>query len=283
MGPDDLVLCSGTLRRGTPFADRLAAASAAGCAAVSLWGRDHAMARAEGLSDGDMVAMLDDHGLVVAEMDPAWWWPPGAADVTVPPELDSEDIFRFGERELFTIAEALGARSVNAVDVLGGRWDLDGAAEAFAGLCTRAAEHGLLVHLEWLSWSKIPDLATALRIVETADRPNGGLTIDTWHAVRTGTTLEALGDVPGTSILAVQLSDGPLEAESDLLDATLHHRRLPGQGDFDLAGIVAALGDTGTQAPMGIEVFSDELHTLAPDRAAGAAVRATLDVLHAGR
>ena len=36
MGPDDLVLCSGTLQRGIPFADRLAAASAAGCAAVSL-------------------------------------------------------------------------------------------------------------------------------------------------------------------------------------------------------------------------------------------------------
>jgi hypothetical protein len=47
--------------------------------------------------------------------------------------------------------------------------------------------------------------------------------------------------------------------------------------------MVAALGDTGTQAPMGIEVFSDELHALAPDQAAGAAVRATLDVLRAGR
>ncbi len=280
MGPDDLVLCSGTLRRGTPFAARLAAASAAGCSAVSLWGRDYAMARAEGLSDADLATMLDDHGLVVAEVDPAWWWPPGASDVSIPPELDSEDIFRFGERQLFTLAEALGARSVNAVDVLGGRWDLDGAAEAFAGLCTRAAEHGLLVHLEWLSWSKIPDLATALRIVKTADRPNGGLTVDTWHLVRTGTTLDALREVPGTSILAIQLSDGPLEAESDLLDATLHHRELPGRGAFDLAGIVAALGHTGTQAPMGIEVFSDELHALPADQAAVAAVRATRDVLH---
>ncbi len=25
--------------------------------------------------------MLDDHGLVVAEVDPAWWWTPGAAEV----------------------------------------------------------------------------------------------------------------------------------------------------------------------------------------------------------
>ena len=38
MGPDDLVLCSGTLPRGTGFAERLAAASGAGFTSVSLWG-----------------------------------------------------------------------------------------------------------------------------------------------------------------------------------------------------------------------------------------------------
>ena len=156
MGADDLVLCSGTLRRGIPFAERLDAASGAGFDAISLWGRDYDDARSEGLSDGDLRAMLDDHGLVVAELDPAWWWLPGASDVHIPPELDTEDVFRFGEAELFAVADALGARSMNAVDVFGGSWDVDGAAEAFAGLCTRAAEHDLLVHIEWLPWSKIP-------------------------------------------------------------------------------------------------------------------------------
>ncbi len=279
MGPDDLVLCSGTVRRGTTFAARLAAAQGAGFTAVSLWGRDYAAAREQGLSDGDLRSMLDDHGLEVAEMDPAWWWPPGASDVTIPPALDTEDIFRFGEHELFTMAEALGARSVNAVDVLGGTWDLDGAAEAFAGLCTRAAEHGLLVHLEWLAWSKIPDLAAALRIVQAADQPNGGLTIDVWHLVRTGAGVDDLRGVPGSTILAVQLSDGPLEAEADLLEATLHHRKLPGEGQFDLPGMVSALRATGTEAPMGVEVFSDDLHALPVEVGARAASQATLRVL----
>ena len=283
MGPDDLVLCSGTLRRGTPFATRLAAASAAGFAAVSLWGRDYAAARAEGWSDADLRTMLDDHGLAVAEVDPAWWWPPGASDVVIPPGLDSEDIFGFGESELFAVADALGARSLNAVDVLGGTWDVDGAAEAFAGLCTRAAEHGLLVQLEWLSWSKIPDMTTALHIVESAGQPNGGLTIDAWHFVRTGTGLDQLREVPGASILGVQLSDGPLEPESILLEATLHHRRLPGEGEFDLPAIVGALRHTGTQAPIGVEVFSDELHDQPVDRAARSAAQATLDVLRQAR
>jgi len=162
MGPDDLILCSGTLRRGVPFAERVAAASAAGFVGVSLWGRDYAAARAGGLSDADMRAMLAAHGLEVAELDPAWWWLPGASEVHIPPGLDSEDVFRFGESDLFAMADVLGARSINAVDVFGGGWDVEAAAEAFAGLCRRAAEHDLLVHIEWLPWSKIPDLAQAL-------------------------------------------------------------------------------------------------------------------------
>jgi sugar phosphate isomerase/epimerase len=280
MGPDDLVLCSGTLKRPLPFVDRLAAASAAGFTAISLWGRDVASAQAEGLDYATMRVMLADHGLAVAEMDPAWWWLPGAADIRIPPEVDSEDVFRFGESELFAMAGALGARSVNAVDVFGGHWDTDGAAEAFAGLCTRAAEYGLLVHIEWLPWSKIPDLATALAVVERAGQPNGGLNIDAWHVVRSATALDELGRLPGHRILGIQLCDGPLEPEENLIEATLHHRQLPGEGQFDMDGIVAALVATGTNAPWGIEVFSDALHALPAveaARAAGRALRAARD------
>lgn len=189
MTPDVLVLCSGTLPRGVPFAERLEAAAGAGFAAVSLWGRDYAGARAEGLSDHDLRSMLDDHGLVVAELDPAWWWLPGAADVHIDAWHDSEEVFGFGEDDLFRMADAVGARSMNAVDVFGGTWDIDAAAEAFAGLCQRAAEHGLLVHIEWLPWSKIPDLTTALEIVGKAGAPNGGINVDAWHFVRSGTGL----------------------------------------------------------------------------------------------
>jgi sugar phosphate isomerase/epimerase len=279
MGPDDLVLCSGTLRRGIPFAERLSAASGAEFAAVSLWGRDYAAARAEGLSDSDMRSMLADHGLVVAELDPAWWWLPGASDIHIGPELDGEDVFRFGEAELFAMADALGARSVNAVDVFGGSWDTDAAAEAFAGLCARAAEHDLLVHIEWLPWSRIPDLATALQIVQLAGQPNGGLNIDAWHLVRSGNRIDQLREVPGQLILGIQLDDGPAEPEPDLVEATLHHREIPGDGEFDLSGIVAALFGTGMTAPIGVEVFSDPLHERPADEAAQAAARATRSVV----
>jgi sugar phosphate isomerase/epimerase len=266
MGPDDLVLCSGTLRGGIPFAERLSAAAGAGFTAVSMWGRDHAAARAEGLTDADMRLMLADHGLAMAELDPAWWWLPGASEIHIAPERDSEDVFRFGESELFDIAEALGGRSVNA-------------AEAFAGLCQRAAERGLLVHIEWLPWSKISDLDSALEIVRLAGQPNGGINVDAWHFVRTNTDLEAIRNVPGFLIIGIQLDDGPLEPEPNLVEATLHHRALPGDGEFDLAGIVKALFATGTTAPIGVEVFSDVLHELPSEEAALRAGRATRQLI----
>ena len=281
MGPDDMVLCSGTLPRGVPYCERLSAAAGAGFAAISLWGRDYAAARAEGLSDSDLRSMLDDHGLTVAELDPAWWWLPGAGDIRIDPRHDSEEVFAFGEDELFEVADAVGARSLNAVDVFGGSWDLDAAAEAFAGLCRRAAEHGLVVHLEWLPWSRIPDLATALEIVQKAAAPNGGLNVDAWHLVRAGAQPEDLAAVPGDLILAIQLDDGPAEAEANLVEATLHARVLPGEGQFDLIGLIQTLAATGTTAPLGIEVFSDELQARPAAEAARLAAEATRRVWEA--
>lgn len=279
MGPDDLVLCAGTLPRGVPFAERLAAASAAGFASVSLWGRDIAAARSEGHTDADLRSMLADHGLRVAEVDPAWWWLPGAADVHIDPSFDTEEVFRFGEDELLAMAEAVGARSLNAVDVFGGSWGTEEAAEAFARLCTRAAEHGLLVHIEWLPWSRIPDLASARAIVDGAGSSNGGLNIDAWHLVRADVGLDELATVPGEQILGIQLDDGPSAAEADLVEATLHERLLPGTGQFDLTGLLRTLRASGTTAPLGVEVFSDALHALGADEAARQAAAAAITAL----
>ena len=159
---------------------------------------------------------------------------PGASDIVIPPEADAEEVFGYGEQDLFDIAETFGARSLNAVDVFGGDWSIAAATEAFAGLCDRAIERGLLVHIEWLPWSRIPDVATAWEIVRDADRPNGGIAVDAWHYVRSGADEATLRAIPGERILGLQLDDGPLAPEANLVEATLHERLLPGEGEFDL-------------------------------------------------
>ena len=279
LGAGETVLCSGTLRAGVPFRERVAAAAAGGFSAISLWGRDYQVARDEGLRDRDIALLLDDHGLSVGELDPAWWWLPGASAIRIPPEHDPEQIFRYTERELFAVADAVGARSLNAVDVFGGSWSTDEAAVAFAGLCDRAAEHGLLVHLEFLPWSRVPDLATAWQIVAAADRPNGGLMVDAWHYFRSDSDGDLLRSIPGPSILGLQLCDAPATPEADPLHATLHERLLPGDGALPLRALLADVRATGAQAPLGVEVFSDVLHAQDPQevgRLAGASLQRLL-------
>jgi sugar phosphate isomerase/epimerase len=280
LGPDDLVLCSGTLPRHTTFVDRVEAASAGGFTGLSMWGRDYWAARREGHSDADLRARLADHGLAVAELDPAWWWTPVAFDAESLASIDDMEVFGYGEAEMFAIADAVGARSINAVDVLGGRWGVDAAAEALAGLCDRAAEHDLLVQVEFLPWSRIADIATAWEVVRRADRVNAGIAVDAWHWFRGTPDEPALRAIPGHKIIGIQLDDAPAEPEADLMMATLHDRLLPGDGALDLARLVAALRDARAVAPIGVEVFSDELHALEPREAArraGEAVRRVLE------
>jgi sugar phosphate isomerase/epimerase len=279
LGPDDLVLCSGTLPRDTTFVDRVDAAVAGGFGAISLWGRDYWSARHDGHSEADIRARLADHGLCVAEVDPAWWWTPGEYDAASLVAIDDMDVFRYGEREMFAIADAVGARSINAAEVLGGRWTLDEGAEAFARLCDRAAEHGLLVHLEFLPWSRVPDIAAAWDVVRGADRPNGGIAIDAWHWFRSASQSSVLQSISGDRVIAIQLDDAPAAPESNLMAATLHERLLPGDGELDLVGLIAALRATGTTAPIGVEVFSDALHALGPREAALRAGDATRRLL----
>jgi sugar phosphate isomerase/epimerase len=275
----DLVLCSGTLRRDATFEQRLEAARAGGFNGISLWGRDYRAAREEGLSDSDLRSMLDDNGIFVSEIDPAWWWPPGASEVKIPANLDDQDVFCFEASDFFAVADAVGARSINAVDVFGGRWTLDQAADSFAGLCRRAADHGLKVHLEFMPWSKICDLRTCWQVVRDADVKNGGVMIDSWHYFRGDPDFTVLEAIPAEHIFGAQLSDAPAEAEPDLVTETLHHRLLPGDGELDLRSLLAKLHEKNTVVPLSVEVFSDSLHELpavVAGKKAGEAMRRVL-------
>ncbi len=260
LGPGDLVLCAGTLPAAS-FRERAEAAAAAGFTALSLLVTDHARARAEGLSDGDLRAILADRGLAVAEIDPLMSWIPGAG-LHGSATDEGAALFRVSEDDFYAAAAAVGARSLNAVAYTAEPLPRDALAEHFAGLCDRARERGLLVHLEFLPWTQVPHVAAALDVVERAGRQNGGVMLDAWHHFRGGGGAAELSGVPGSRILGVQLDDAPREAEADPVEETLRRRLLPGEGDIDLVGLVRALDAIGCSAPIGVEVFSDALAAL---------------------
>jgi sugar phosphate isomerase/epimerase len=272
-----MVLCSGTLPEHATFAERIDAAVAGGFDGLSLWGRDYDRARASGLGDADMLAMLGDHGIELAELDGAWSWAPGApADLGAGPEAG---FMGYHADDFFRIADAIGGRSLNAAELFGTASPTDEFVAAFANLCDRAADHGLLVHLEFLPWSRVPDVATAWEIVQLADRRNGGILVDSWHFYFGTPDFDALRAVPGSSITGVQLNDAPAHVD-DVMNDAMRLRRLPGDGDFDLDALVFALRGMGTVAPMGIEVMSEDLYRLDPvevGRRAGITLHALLE------
>jgi sugar phosphate isomerase/epimerase len=253
----DLVLCSGTVM-GADFAQLIAAASAGGFDAVSLFPAQYQQARAAGLSDAALRSMLADNGLRIAELDPLLNWVPGHY---FPSDAGMGVV---AEDEFYRIADALGARSLNVVWALPEQLPEAELIEAFAALCDRAARHNLLAHIEFLPWAQINNVLIALRIVQQADRPNAGVMFDSWHHFRSGVDDAVLGEIPVDKIVAIQLNDAPRQAEDNLIEETMQRRRLLGDGDIDLVDIIQRLDNSGCNAPLGVEIFSAELQCLDP-------------------
>ncbi len=68
----------------------------------------------------------------------------------------------------------------------------------------------------------------------------------------------------------------------DLVDETVNHRRLPGEGEFDIPGYVTVCQDVGYGGPWGVEVLSEELRSLPIDQEFDRAYETTIAQFHAG-
>ena len=116
--------------------------------------------------------------------------------------------------------------------------------ENFARLCDLAGPYGLHPHLEFMPWTDARNLEQAVRIVESADRKNGGVLVDAFHFDRSGSRLEYLAKVAPSRLRYAQLCDvaGPRPADmAEILRQARNERRFPGDGDCDLAGLLQCL------------------------------------------
>lgn len=274
---DDTFLWAGTLLPGT-LEQRIEAARAGGFTQLSLFPGDYRRARERGLSDRDILDMHERAGVRLATLDPfTRWLPRWEPPVGVP--ADRLEWIGFTADEFFAVVDALHLETITVNEAFGTPYELDELIDAFAAVCDRAARHDVRVHLEFTPFSGIPDLATAWEVVRTANRANGGLVFDTWHYLRGARDDDLLEQIPGNRIFALQISDAAAEPVGSLLGDTLRHRRLPGEGDFDLAGVFEILARKEIPAPPGVEVLSEDLWRLPPaeiGRRSGEALRRTL-------
>ncbi len=253
--PHPPYLCTGTLGR-VPWDEKARAASAAGFARLSIYGWEHRKLHERGWGDTDIVNLLEELELRVAEYD-------GVVMTMRSPE---------GAENAVAAAAALGARSITVLEH--SDWHpgehLDQAAATLAEIADQAAEYGILALIEPFSWSPLDDHRVAAEIVERAHRTNAGLLLDTWHLWRGPERGQLDPAINPAMIKAIQVGDtGPdpvgQPTPEEIAHECIHHRLMPGEGHGNIAGLLADLFSRGVDAPLAIEVFSDELNALEPD------------------
>lgn len=231
------------------FKDRVQAIAKAGFKGMGIWHADlaHTLERR---SLQEMKQILDDNGIKHIELE-------FLADWFLDGEQKKQSDIR--KQLLLTAAEALGARHVKVGDFLRQKTPMPRLIESFAALCADAAKHGTRIIFELMPFAMIDTLQDALTMVSGAGAKNGGIGFDLWHIVKLHIPYEEVARVPPQYLLAVEINDGTFEAPWSLHEETINHRRLCGEGEFDVKGFVDCLQKAGYQGPWGIEVLSEEL------------------------
>jgi sugar phosphate isomerase/epimerase len=236
--------------------DRCAHAARAGMRGLGLWHADleHLLERR---TLADIRRIFDDSGLEHLELEflNDWFVEPG----------DPRRVASDQQRGLlFEAAAELGAHHIKVGNLKRTAASLDRLTEAFAELCADARDR----HDAPLTYELMPfdvnaaSLDAVLTIVGGADAPNGGIALDTWHLGKMALTPDDLRVIPARLLAYVELSDGMRANLPDHSLETTRYRRLPGEGEFDIAGYVRVLAELGYAEPWGVEVLSDELRAL---------------------
>ena len=265
-----LVVSSYSLGTEVSFPDRVRAAAAAGFDGIGLRAENYWEAQSSGLDGAAMAELAGGAGVPVLEVEYITAW--GTS-------TDRDAAQQRKEQAVFSMARTFGVHHLDTG--LLEKLPMDVIVEAFAGLCDRAGE--LTIALEFMPYSGVPDLATAWRILQEADRPNSALIIDVWHWARAGMTPQDLEPVPAERIVSVQLCDVQQMPMDPLRTESLGYRLPPGAGHADAAGLVRAMQQHGVRPDLvAVEVISDELVAAGVDTAARTVAAAARDVLDAG-
>ena len=252
--------------------DKLTAAAAAGFDGVEIFEPDLVAAP---VSPGEVRLRCADLGLSIDLYQPFR-------------DLDSTDPDRFAAslrraEHKFAVMEALGTDTVLVCSSVApdAAEDVDLLAEQLHALAARAAAHGLRIAYEALAWGRyVNTYERSWDAVRRADHPALGLCLDSFHILSRGSDPAGIADIPGEKLFFLQLADAP-HLSMDVLQWSRHHRLFPGQGAFDLPGLLAPVLAAGYAGPLSLEVFNDVFRQADPARAAIDARRSLLALAEA--
>ncbi|GAA1549035.1 sugar phosphate isomerase/epimerase family protein [Nocardioides humi] len=269
------------------FEERIRAAAEAGFTAIGYSVLEFNALAAEGVTLDDLTGTLKAHGVRVSELEIALGFDAGFNEPGAgapprwgPPSFPFDVPCFDGATQvaLLEMVERLGPDHVNVLGTYGPGGSRAG--ERMAALCDRVSAHGATVAVEFMAGTSVPDVPTAVGLLADVDRANAGVCLDTWHYERGAHAPGALDALASDRVTVVQISDGPRRPANpdDYFAETMHLRRFPGDGEWDLVGMLRGLVARGVRAPWSIEVLSDEVQAMDPG-AAARALRASLDQL----
>ncbi len=261
MRSDNMILYAGSLVK-TPLLDRLAPTAAASFTGISVFATECAALAEQGISLAEQRKRINDVGLDVAEVEIVAKWLPNHRPQANMPAWSSEGMMNLTPEAILPIAAELGASSVVVAEAFGTPFDAELMAEGFAATCDTFQTAGINVAFEFISNTTVSTLEQAAEIVRLANRDNGGILLDSFHLFRGGSSLETLRSLPGSAIKSIQLSDAPIKLDDSVENEMIRSRLLPGDGVFNLRGLIDILDEIGCTARVGLEIFSESLATL---------------------
>ena len=231
------------------FKDRVEAVARAGFRGFGIWHADLEHVQQK-YTLKEMRRILDDNGIRHVELEFLNDW-------FLEGERRKQSDIR--KRMLFEAAEVLRAYHVKVGDFFQETCPMEHLVKSFSALCKEAAEQGTKIGFELMPFSMIRTLGESLAMVQGAAQPNGGIAFDLWHIAKLRIPYDEIARVPREYVISVELNDGTFEAPWSLHEDTINHRRLCGDGEFDVKGFIRCLQKVGYGGPWGIEVLSEEL------------------------
>ncbi|HWG04610.1 MAG TPA: sugar phosphate isomerase/epimerase family protein [Beijerinckiaceae bacterium] len=238
-----------TVSMGGTLEAKLAAAARAGFRAVEIFENDLTFFSGK---PRDVRRMADDLGLAIVALQPL-------RDFEAMPEPQRSRNMERARRK-FDLMSELGTGllcvcsnvSEESVD------DIGRAADDLGRLADEAHQRGFRIGYEALAWGRhVKDWTKAWSIVETADRANLGIVLDSFHICVLKNPIEPIAALPANKIAIVQVADAP-SMLMDPMSLSRHHRCFPGQGEFPIGDYLDAVVRSGYRGPHSHEVFKDQ-------------------------
>ena len=139
-------------------------------------------------------------------------------------------------------------------------------ADSLLRLSDAAADYGVRLALEFMAvpGSSVRTFAQCAEILETVDRGNVGMLLDTWHFCAGGSRPEELSALRGDRLFMVHVSDCPVRAPFTAQRAESYW---PGEGDAPLEELLRSVRATGYDGPCSVEVMDPNVLALPAEEA----------------